>query len=702
MKDLRKNILSRIYVTYLFIVVFALVVLGQLINVQYVQGSELVKKSKQLTLQYKNIPAVRGNIYSANYNLLATSIPIYELRFDAAAEAITDEIFNQNIDSIALGLANIFKDKPASQYKSELQRARRKKSRYHLIKRNVKYTQLKKVKKLPLFRKGRYKSGLIVERQNKRVKPFNILAARTIGYKRENVMPVGIEGAYDKELSGIDGKRLMQKMAGGIWVPVNDKNEIEPIDGSDVVSTIDVNLQDVAENALMKQLQLHESDHGCVILMEVKTGDIKAIANLQRQKNGSYYESYNYAIGESTEPGSTFKLPALMAALEDGYVDLDDIVDTKGGKVKYYDRTMYDSHIGGYGKITVKHAFEVSSNVGLSTIITNAYAKNPQQFIDRLIKMNLGQPLGIELAGEGRPLIKNTTDKSWSGTTLPWMSIGYEVRLTPLQILAFYNAVANGGKMVRPRFAKAIASNGEIIRELPTVVLNPSIASKETIRKAKQMLEGVVENGTAKNLKNSVFKIAGKTGTAQIANDKYGYKYKSKVSYQASFVGYFPADNPMYSCIVVVNAPSKNVYYGNLVAGPIFKEVADKVYAYAYALHPKVEEKQQPELPVSAEGYSDDLVMVYRYLQVPVNDQSNNYDWVNTLKQQNEIVLKKHLVAPIYVPDVRGMSAKDALYLLENKGIDVELRGVGYVKKQSVAPGTLVAETDKIILDLGI
>ncbi len=702
MKDLRKNILSRIYVTYLFIVVFALVVLGQLINVQYVQGSELVKKSKQLTLQYKNIPAVRGNIYSANYNLLATSIPIYELRFDAAAEAVTDEIFNQTIDSIALGLSKIFNDKTPQQYKSELQRARRKKARYHLIKRNVKYTQLKKVKKLPLFRKGRYKSGLIVERQNKRVKPFNILAARTIGYKRENVMPVGIEGAYDKELSGIDGKRLMQKMAGGIWVPVNDKNEIEPIDGSDVVSTIDVNLQDVAENALMKQLQLHESDHGCVILMEVKTGDIKAIANLQRQKNGSYYESYNYAIGESTEPGSTFKLPALMAALEDGYVDLDDIVDTKGGKVKYYDRTMYDSHIGGYGKITVKHAFEVSSNVGLSTIITNAYAKNPQQFIDRLIKMNLGQPLGIELAGEGRPLIKNTTDKSWSGTTLPWMSIGYEVRLTPLQILAFYNAVANGGKMVRPRFAKAIASNGEIIRELPTVVLNPSIASKETIRKAKQMLEGVVENGTAKNLKNSVFKIAGKTGTAQIANDKYGYKYKSKVSYQASFVGYFPADNPMYSCIVVVNAPSKNVYYGNLVAGPIFKEVADKVYAYAYALHPKVEEKQQPELPVSAEGYSDDLVMVYRYLQVPVNDQSNNYDWVNTLKQQNEIVLKKHLVAPIYVPDVRGMSAKDALYLLENKGIDVELRGVGYVKKQSVAPGTLVAETDKIILDLGI
>ena len=702
MKDLRKNILSRIYVTYLFVVVFALVVLGQLINVQYVQGSELVKKSKQLTLQYKNIPAVRGNIYSANYNLLATSIPIYELRFDAAAEAITDEIFNKNIDSVAIGLASVFKDKSPAQYKSELQRARRKKSRYHLIKRNVKYTQLKKVKELPLFRKGRYKSGLIIERQNKRVKPFNILAARTIGYKRENVMPVGIEGAYDKELSGIDGKRLMQKMAGGIWGPVNDKNEIEPIDGSDVVSTIDVNLQDVAENALMKQLQMHESDHGCVILMEVKTGDVKAIANLQRQKNGSYYESYNYAIGESTEPGSTFKLPALMAALEDGYVDLNDIVDTKGGKVKYYDRTMYDSHIGGYGKITVKHAFEVSSNVGLSTIITNAYAKNPQQFVDRLNKMNLGQPLGIELAGEGKPLIKSPSDKSWSGTTLPWMSIGYEVRLTPLQILAFYNAVANDGKMVRPRFAKAIAANGEVIRELPTVVLNPSIASKETIKKAKEMLEGVVENGTAKNLKNSVFKIAGKTGTAQIANDKYGYKYKSKVSYQASFVGYFPADNPMYSCIVVVNAPSKNVYYGNLVAGPIFKEVADKVYAYAFSLHPEVKEKEKPELPVSAEGYSDDLVTVYNALDIPIEDKSNNYDWVNTVKQQNQIVLQKHLVAPIYVPDVRGMSAKDALYLLENKGIDVEVKGIGYVKKQSVTPGTLVAKTDKIILELGI
>jgi cell division protein FtsI (penicillin-binding protein 3) len=702
MKDLRKNILSRIYITYLFVVVFAIVVVAQLINVQYVHGSELIKKSKQLTLQYKNIPAVRGNIYSTNYNLLATSIPIYELRFDAAADAITDEIFNNNIDSIALGLAEIFKDKPASQYKSELQRARRKKSRYHLIKRNVKFTQLKKVKELPLFRKGRYKSGLIIEQQNKRVKPFNILAARTIGNKRENVMPVGIEGAYDKQLSGIDGKRLMQKMAGGIWVPVNDKNEIEPIDGSDVVSTIDVNLQDVAENALMKQLQMHESDHGCVILMEVKTGDVKAIANLQRQKNGSYYESYNYAIGESTEPGSTFKLPALMAALEDGYVDLDDIVDTKGGKVKYYDRTMYDSHVGGYGKITVKHAFEVSSNVGLSTIISNAYAKNPQQFVDRLNKMNLGQPLGIELSGEGRPLIKSPSDKSWSGTTLPWMSIGYEVRLTPLQILAFYNAVANNGKMVRPRFAKAISNNGTVVQELPTVVLNPSIASKETIRKAKLMLEGVVENGTAKNLKNSVFKIAGKTGTAQIANDKYGYKYKSKVSYQASFVGYFPADNPMYSCIVVVNAPSKNVYYGNLVAGPIFKEVADKVYAYAFSLHPKVKEKKNPELPLSAEGYSDDLVTVYKSLNIPVQDKSNNYDWVNTLKQQNNIVLQKHLIAPIYVPDVRGMSAKDALYLLENKGIDVELKGVGYVKQQSVVPGTLVSNTDKIILELGM
>src|SRR5690606_6928859 len=445
---------------------------------------------------------------------------------------------------------------------------------------------------------------------------FNILAARTIGYDREGIQPVGIEGAYSKELRGINGKRLEQKIAGGVWMPISDENEIEPVDGSDVYSTIDVNIQDVAESALMKQLKKHHAGYGCVAVMEVATGEIKAIANLQRVKDSTYYESYNFAVGAATEPGSTFKLPALMAAFEDGYLDLDDMVDTEDGTTKFYDAVMRDSHKGGYGKISIKESFVKSSNVAISKEINRVYSKDPQKFIDRLNKMYVNKKLGIELAGEGTPYIKNTDDKSWSGITLPWMSIGYEVELTPLNILTFYNTVANNGKMVKPKFVREIRHRGQLVRKIETEVLNPSVCSEKTIKMAKEMLEGVVEEGTAKNLKNEVYKIAGKTGTAQIANKKLGYKYKNdlKVSHQASFVGYFPADNPKYTCIVVVNAPSKGVYYGNLVAGPIFKEVADKVYATSIEIHKEIHKKEnqaKSRIPYAKDGYYPDLKRVY-------------------------------------------------------------------------------------------
>ncbi|NQX98163.1 MAG: cell division protein, partial [Flavobacteriales bacterium] len=420
-----------------------MIIIGQAFNLQIIQGEKWRAKEESLTRNFREIEAVRGNIYAADESLLATSIPKYEVRFDAYTDALTDNYFNEHVDSLAFELAQLFPEKSKSEYLTNLKAARKKKARYHLIRRNVKFTDLKILKQFPIFRKGKFKGGFIAVQQNKRVRPFKVLAARTIGYEREGSKPVGLEGAYSKELSGIKGEMWMQKIAGGVWMPIDEGGGREPEDGSDVYTTIDVNIQDVAENALLNQLEAHQADHGCVALMEVSTGDIKAIANLKRNKDGSYYESYNYVVGESTEPGSTFKLASLMAAFEDGYLDLDDMVDTENGTTKFYDLTMRDSHVGGYGEISIKESFIKSSNVAISKEINRVYSSRPQEFVDRLYKMDLNKKLGIEIAGERAPLIKSTDDDTWAGVSIPWMAIGYEVQMTPLQILTFYNAIAN-------------------------------------------------------------------------------------------------------------------------------------------------------------------------------------------------------------------------------------------------------------------
>jgi cell division protein FtsI (penicillin-binding protein 3) len=685
---------------YGFFLVFGIAILVQVFRIQVVQGQEWIAMAESQTLAYKNIEALRGNIFADEGSLLATSLPTYEIRMDLKAEALTDEIFYKGIDSLAIELSNLFNDKSAREYKLELERARKAGERYHLIKRKVTYLELKKLRDFPIFRRGRYKGGFLYVQKNERVRPFKLLAARTIGYDREGQKPVGLEGAYDNVLKGTSGKRLMQKIAGGVWMPVNDENEVEPQDGADLYTSIDINIQDVAEHALMKQLIKHNSDHGCVVLMEVETGFVKAIANLSRNPDGSYSENYNYAIGESTEPGSTFKLVSLVAAMEDGFIDLDDSVDTQGGQVQYYDRIMKDSHEGGYGKISVQRVFEVSSNVGTSKLIQKYYGKNPQQFIDRIAKFHINKPLDLEIYGEGLPRIKTPKDKDWYGTTLPWMSIGYECRLTPLQILTFYNAIANDGKMVKPLFVKEIRKHGRLVKKMSVQVISESICSKQTIKKAKKILEGVVENGTASNLKNATYKIAGKTGTAQIANEKYGYKYESKVSYQASFCGYFPADNPKYSCIVVVNAPSNNVYYGNLVAGPIFKEIADKVYATNLKIHPPLtEEKQLALVPISKNGNKEDLQKVLEKLNVKSEGRTNEA-WVKTHAKDNTVEIESINISSNVIPNVVGMSLKDAVFILENKGLLVKVIGKGTIRNQSIPAGQPIVKGNIITLEL--
>ncbi|MBL4709204.1 MAG: transpeptidase family protein [Flavobacteriales bacterium] len=707
MTEIKKDIAWRIYIVYFAVCLFGVAIIGKALTIQLVEGADLKKKVQSLTLVDRSIEAVRGNIYATDGSLLATSIPIYEVRFDPNADAITDDLFNEKIDSLAWSLSDLFQDRSPSSYRKELIKARKGGKRYHLIKRNIKYTTLKAMKRFPLFKRGKYKGGFITIQRNKRQLPFRILAARTIGYEREGITPVGLEGAYSEVLSGIDGQRLMQKIAGGVWMPVGDADEIEPEDGQDIYTTIDVNLQDVAESALLKQLEKHQADHGTVVLMEVKTGAIKAIANLKRNTSGVYYEGYNYAIGESTEPGSTFKLPALIAALEDGYVDMGDIIDCGDGSKQYYDVTMFDSNHddGGWGKITVKKIFEVSSNIGMAEIITKSYGQNPQKFIDHLVKMNLRDRLDIEIVGEGKPYIKNTKDDSWSGISLPWMAHGYELQMTPLQILTFYNAVANDGEMVKPKSVEKITKGRKLVKEIKTKVLNPRICSKETIDKVKSALEGVVSDGTARNLKNADYKIAGKTGTAQIANNKgTGNAYTgSKVSHQASFVGYFPADKPEYSCIVVINAPTRNVYYGNLVAGPIFKEVADKVYANSLEMHEELGRQKfyaSSAIPYSKHGHKNDVKTVFKALGISVKSNAQDQDWVVTATLDKSVKLAPRLIKENLVPNVVGMGLRDAIYLLENQGLRVRVNGRGMVKYQSVSAGQRIQKGQQIEIEL--
>jgi cell division protein FtsI (penicillin-binding protein 3) len=700
--SIKRIIVGRVIALYLGFFLMALLIVGRILQLQLVQGEELRQKAVDLQMKYVSIEPNRGDIYADDNRLLATDVPYYEIRMDLKSDALSNEVFTNGVDSLCISLSKLFRDRSPAAYKRDLLKARQAGERFYLIRRQVSYPELQEMKSFPIFRLGRYKGGFISLQSNRRILPHKMLASRTIGYlsKGESGNIVGIEGAYDHYLAGVKGIRLMQKTAGNLWVPLSDGNEVEPMNGQDIVTTIDIDIQDVAENALLKQLSMHTAHHGCVVLMEVASGDVKAIVNLSRDEQGYYSESYNYAIAESTEPGSTFKLAALMAALEDGYVDLNDTIDTGKGSVKYYDQVIKDSREEGYGRISVQEAFEVSSNVAMSKIIYDNYRGKEEEFVERLYRMHLNEPSGIEIRGEGDPLIRYPGDELWSGISLPMMSHGYEVRMTPLQILCFYNSVANDGCMVKPRLVKSVSYHGKTIREFRPEIIDPSICSDQTLEKVRTVLEGVVKRGTAKNLNNEYFRIAGKTGTAQIANEKYGYRIDSKVSYQASFVGYFPADEPRYSCIVVVNSPSSDVYYGNLVAGPVFREIARKVYATSLDLQDELNKEQAvlAEVPYSKGGHRNDLENVLETLYVPVRGGDNQ--WVSTIKKDDFVQLENLRFQDDLVPNVKQMGLKDAVYLLENAGLNVIVEGRGTVIGQSIPPGSRIVKGEIIKLTM--
>ncbi len=642
----KQNILNRFYMVSGMMLVFVFAIIYKIIQTQWLEGTVYREEAIENTIRQFKIPANRGNIYSEDGSLLATSIPKYDIRMDAVT--VPSKIFNRDITKLAQSLSNMF-GKPSWYYENYIKNARKEDNRYLFIAKNLSYNQYKQIKKFPILKYGTYKGGLIINQKTVRTHPLGKIVARTIGYDNSRG-EAGLEGGFNNYLRGQQGKHLKQKIAKGQWKPLNDNNEIDPVDGLDVITTINLNIQDIVHHALLNQLKKFEAEHGSVVVMDVKTGQIKAISNLARETDGSYYEKRNYAVWEAHEPGSTFKLMSMIAALEDKVIDTSTIIDTEKGVISIYGKKIRDSHKGGFGKISASRIFEVSSNIGMAKIIYGNYKNNPQKFVDDLYKMNVGYKLGISIKGEGQPKIPNPKNKKeWNGLSLPWMAWGYGVKFTDLQMLTFYNAVANNGVMVKPMFVKEIKKQNKLIKRFKTQVINKKICSQSTINKVKVLMENVVKRGTASDIYLPYFKMAGKTGTCQTDYWKDG-----ETQYIASFIGYFPADNPKYSCIVVIHKPNKKLgYYGSEVAAPVFQKIAKKIYAAT---------------PIK------ETLTEFNKQQFTLINQPKKFE-INKIKRYDKM------------PNLKKMAGMDAIALLENLGLEVNFEGIGKVVFQSIKPG---------------
>ncbi len=691
--NIKNEVLYRVYFVLILIVLVALTIAVQTVRISLVEGPDLVARKDSLYVKYVPVNAPRGNIMAEGGALLTTSLPVFEVRFDLMT--VDQEVFENNVDSLAYCLATFIDDSyTVGGYREMLLDKRALGERYLLVKNNASFSEVDLMSQFPIFRLGQFKGGFIVKSKHQRIRPFKQLAYRTIGYVKEGYNPVGLEGSFNDVLSGEEGKRLVFKTSGNNWIPVNNYATIEPKRGNDIQTNIDVNLQDIAHEALLKALKKHNAESGTAVIMEVKTGAIKAIANLGETENG-WFEIYNYAVGSAYEPGSTFKLASVMALLEDGYVDLDDTIQLFKGSKMYYEEEMVDAVYHEYDSTTLQRAFEISSNVGISNLVNQYYGETKQaaKFIERLKEMNLHLPSNIEIKGEATPYIKEAySDKDqWSGTTLPWMAIGYELTLTPMQIMTFYNAIANDGKMMKPFLVAEVQQFGKPIETYKPTVINRRIASPETIEKAQRLLKSVVDSGTAAELKTPIYDFAGKTGTAQLGYKLFKEK-KGNLKYRASFFGYFPADDPVYTCGIVITDPKQNGRYGGEVAGPVFREIADRCYFYKVDFQEPV--NQQPpvalstkELPTLDVGYRPDVDQVLSYLELPFKPLTDGA-WT-VIKAENDTIRSfRRVIKDDVVPNVVGMGLRDAIYILENLGLKVEVTGAGKVRQQSIIPGT--------------
>lgn len=685
----RKDIFWRAYLIYFGFVAIMFVVIFKTISIQLEKGetNEISGSDDKIpTRVIKRIPR-RGEVLDANYTPLVTSVSFYNIHLDPTV--IDSKLFNDSIGDLSRGLSRIFSNMSPREWEVHIRRGRERGNRYLLICSKATNEERRQLKQLPIFNKNRMKSGLIdTDETVVRKRPNNELLKRTLGYYQNNggkELRVGIEGAYNEYLAGEQGEEIEQKISTG-WKKTGQIVK-DAVEGADVVTSIDKEIQEVAHSELYQQLKTHNAKSGCAIVMDVKTGFVKAIVNLSQANDGEYYELYNHAIGTKEVPGSTFKLASLMAALEEERINIYDTV-TASPEYRYYGKKLTEAHGNNYGRITIKHAFELSSNV-ISKVIFKAFKDDPETFVDRLKSFGIGQPLGLALEGEPEPTLYEPNTPNWWGGSLAWMSVGYEVQQTPLQTLAFYNAVANNGVYLRPQFVKEIRRGSEIVKSFSPQIINKKICSDKTLKIVQKCLEGVMKDGTGKRLTSSYFDVAGKTGTAEILNDDMRYGAKGEKRYLASFVGYFPVKEPIYSCIISISAAGEHVY-GATVSGTVFSAIANKVYATSLKYHKAINEhnKRVKEAPVSKDGNKYDMVKIAKSLKIPYEIKSEGGEWINTKSKGKKVEFSKRNVSKNVVPNVLGLSAKDAVYLIENCGMYASVKGFGTVVRQSTPAGS--------------
>lgn len=692
-----RDILLRLRIVYFGAVLLGIAIVARAFTIGVLQRDQWLKLKQKEIIRHNVVEAPRGNIYAEDGSLLATSLPIYTVRLDFEVERLR-KIYQDSVGNLLQGLEKIIPDFDSDKVRRELNNGFRLKSTSALIGRNLNYKQLSEMRKLPILRE-RAKAGMVLEQTERRVMPFKSLAYKTLGNTYENNRATGLEAFYNTYLAGINGKRLQQKMSGGVWRDVNSENEIEPKEGNDIVTSIDVQLQDAAESALRRALLANKAEAGCVVVMEVKTGHVKAISNLSRAFSDSahYSERSNLAVEAKWDPGSTFKLASVLALLEDGLADTSDLVDTQGGVIRLSGNEVFDSKKGGYGVISLAKAFTESSNVGIIKAVLRGYRKNQSAFINRLKAFKLDAKSGIDLAEELKPTIYFPGHSKWSDLSLPSLAMGYEILIPPIQVLAFYNAVANNGYWVKPQLVKEIKHNGQTIKRFDPQVTSKPICSESSVKKVHALMKGVVNNGTAKNIRNPFYQIAGKTGTVKKKIKQNG---EENVQYRASFAGFFPYENPKYSCIVVIENPGGVAFYGSVVAAPVFKDIADRLYARSDEMHTGSVKQfaQAAAQPNLNKGFSSDMEIIARETGASVKIPASG--WTSIRHNGNALVALPESFNNSQMPDLTGMGLRDALYLLENMGITAIPSGKGKVRRQSVAPGTPVRFIKNVVLEL--
>jgi len=709
--EVKKDILWRVYLGFIGIVVLSLLVMGRAVYIQQFQGHYWRSKSDSMHTRMMPLQAERGTIYSEDGNMLSMSVPYFDIYIDFGADGLREKDgkrFKECADSLSRSLAAFFGDKKASEYRRELQAGYHKKDRYYELKKNLTFAQYKALRSFPLINQGRNKSGFIAEVKSKRLNPFGLLANRTIGLSRAYLndegktvsQNVGLERTYDSLLKGESGQRLVRFISGGAFVPV-EGSETDPENGHDIITTLDVNTQDIAENALQKAMYENEADHGTCILMEVATGKIKALANLGRRPDGSYWEDYNYAL-RSTEPGSTIKLATLLSVLSEGKTTINDMVEVGATGNQYVGvRMVTEAEVMPKPVMTVKECFAHSSNVGMSKLAYQSFASQPDKFLNYLHRYHFDTKTGIDLIGEENPVLPRIKRNKEGMHAMVTMSFGYAIEVTPLQTLTLYNAIANDGKMMKPYLVNRLQSNGQTVKEFEPEVLNEKIADENVIKAARTCMQAVITEGTGKKVfGNALYSLGGKTGTAHVAGKDVDY---DDGIYQASFAGFFPFDKPQYSCIVVIKTkahPKKHM--GGEVAAPVFREIADKLYALHTQPSPVLMAglKKDSSLFYWA-GQTDAVKQVLNTLNVAFVDSAGSQRWSSIYSNNGASpVVSARSVTKNVVPDVKGMGLKDALYLLESMKLKVVARGKGRVISQSIEAGKQAGKGATVIIEL--